>query len=148
MEATREEWFVAGTQQAVFAIDSIAAIEDAASASGKKTSKNAAVAARVVPDTPAARITAPAAGTVIALDPDIPPASQRLQFVAGPAAAGADLRWRVGGQPLGKGARVAWMPWPGRHVVQLTDGQGRVLDEIRIEVRGAGVAAGVPKKSV
>ncbi|MFN9728643.1 penicillin-binding protein 1C [Acidovorax sp.] len=148
MEAAREEWFVAGTQQALFAIDSIAAIEDAASASGKKTSKNAAVAARAVPDTSAARITAPVAGTVIALDPDIPPASQRLQFVAGPAAAGADLRWRLGGQPLGKGARVAWLPWPGRHVVQLTDGQGRVLDEIRIEVRGAGVAAGVPKKSV
>ncbi|MFN7857489.1 MAG: penicillin-binding protein 1C [Acidovorax sp.] len=148
MEAARDEWFVSGTQLAVFAIDSIAIIEDATSARGKKISKNAAVAARAVSDTPAARITAPAAGTVIALDPDIPAASQRLQFVAGPALAGADLRWRLGGKPLGKGARVAWLPWPGRHVVQLTDGQGRVLDEIRIEVRGAGVAAGVPKKSV
>ncbi|EER59046.1 penicillin-binding protein, transglycosylase and transpeptidase [Acidovorax delafieldii 2AN] len=46
------------------------------------------------------------------------------------------------GWPLGQGADVAWLPWPGRHVVQLTDARGAVLDEVRIEVRGAGVAAG------
>ena len=50
------------------------------------------------------------------------------------------LRWRMDGKPLGRGAQVAWLPWPGRHVVQLTDARGRVLDELRIEVRGAGVA--------
>jgi len=33
------------------------------------------------------------------------------------------------------------MPWPGRHVVQITDAQGKVLDEVRLEVRGAGVVA-------
>lgn len=85
----------------------------------------------------AARITAPAPGTIIALDPDIPPARQRLQFTA----TGSGLLWRMDGKPLGRGARVAWLPWPGRHVVQITDATGRVLDEIRIEVRGAGVAA-------
>ena len=40
-----------------------------------------------------------------------------------------------------QGAQWAWLPWPGRHVVQLTDVRGRVLDEVRIEVRGAGVVA-------
>ena len=45
------------------------------------------------------------------------------------------------GKPLGQGARIAWPPWPGRHVVQLTDTRGQVLDEVRIEVRGAGVRA-------
>lgn len=145
LEAARDEWFVPGTQQALFAIDSIAARDDSASATAPKRLKPAATASSAAPDAPGARITAPAPGSVIALDPDIPPANQRLQFVAGPAAAGTDLRWRIGGKPLGRGARVAWLPWPGRHVVQLTDGQGRVLDEIRIEVRGAGVAAPLQK---
>ena len=35
------------------------------------------------------------------------------------------------------------MPWPGRHLVQLTDARGTVLDEVRIEVRGAGVVEGM-----
>lgn len=90
---------------------------------------------------PAARITGPAPGTIVALDPDIPPARQRLQFTA----TGRGLLWRMDGKPLGRGARVAWLPWPGRHVVQLTDAKGQVLDEIRIEVRGAGAVAAAPK---
>ena len=81
---------------------------------------------------------------MIALDPDIPPARQRLQF----RAIGANLLWRMDGKPLGRGPRVAWLPWPGRHVVQITNAQGLVLDEIRIEVRGAGVAAGAAAGSV
>ncbi len=141
LEAARDEWFVTGTQQALFAIDSIAIQDDSERTAALRRLKNAPAATVAAPDASGARITAPAAGSVIALDPDIPPASQRLQFVAGSAAAGADLRWRIGGKPLGRGARVGWLPWPGRHVVQLTDGQGRVLDEIRIEVRGAGIAA-------
>ena len=74
---------------------------------------------------------------MVALDPDIPPARQRLQFTA----TGSDLHWRMDGKPLGRGARVAWLPWPGRHRVQITDAGGQVLDEIRLEVRGAGVVA-------
>jgi penicillin-binding protein 1C len=87
----------------------------------------------------AVRIAAPAPGSIVALDPDIPPQNQRVHFVAAPASA-PGLRWRMDGKPLGRGAQVAWLPWPGRHVVQLTDAGGRVLDELRIEVRGAGVA--------
>ena len=86
---------------------------------------------------PAVHISTPAPGTLLAIDPDIPPARQRLQFAASQPVAG--LRWRMDGKPLGRGARIAWLPWPGRHVVQLTDARGQVLDEVRIEVRGAGV---------
>ena len=140
LEAARDEWFVPGTQQPLFAMDSIADEAYGTSASGQKTFKNAARA----PAAPAsasvaapARITAPASGTVIALDPDIPPARQRLQFTATRDA----VQWRLDGKPLGRGARVPWLPWPGRHVVQITDAQGTVLDEVRLEVRGAGVVA-------
>lgn len=152
LEAAREEWFMAGTQQALFAMDSVAASADGTSARGQKGSQTAGRSAAEPPPfasasasasasdaavatAAVARITAPAPGTVIALDPDIPPARQRLQFTA----TGASLLWRMDDKPLGRGPRVAWLPWPGRHVVQITDAGGRVLDEIRIEVRGAGV---------
>ena len=83
----------------------------------------------------AARITAPANGTVLALDPDIPPSHQRLHF----AAEGQGLRWVMDGKVFAQGSSAQWLPWPGRHVVQLRDAQGAVQDEIRLEVRGAGV---------
>jgi penicillin-binding protein 1C len=87
---------------------------------------------------PAARILAPAPGTIVALDPDIPPARQRLRFEAANVQ-GAAVRWRIDGKPAGQGAQWAWLPWPGRHRVELTDARGQVLDRIQIEVRGAGV---------
>lgn len=118
LEAAREEWFIAGTEQSRFAPDS-----DAQPRSG----------------TP--RISAPADGTIVALDPDIPPQRQRLVFEAEGGAAGQALQWRIDGRMAGQGARLPWLPWPGRHVVQLVDArQGNVLDELRLEVRGAGVA--------
>ncbi|GAO24516.1 penicillin-binding protein 1c [Alicycliphilus sp. B1] len=86
---------------------------------------------------PTARILAPASGTIVALDPDIPPAHQRLRFEADSAA----VLWRIDGKPAGQGAQWAWLPWPGRHSVELLDARGRVLDQIPIEVRGAGVRA-------
>ena len=129
LEAARQEWFAAGTEQAVFAIDSGAGSAYGQSARGQNDSR-----------TIAARITSPASGTVIALDPDIPPTRQRLQFTA----TGEGLRWRMDGKPLGQGARVAWLPWPGRHVVQIVNARGQVLDEVRIEVRGAGAVAPPP----
>ena len=89
------------------------------------------------------RIAQPVSGAIVALDPDIPPAHQRVQLAASsvPSGAGARLRWRLDGKPLAAGAQHAWQPWPGRHQLQLTDAQGTVLDEIRLEVRGAGVRA-------
>lgn len=115
LEAARSEWFLAGTEQTHFAMD-------------RPTPKTKGAAA-------ALRIRAPAPGTIVALDPDIPPNRQRLSFVA----SGAGGRWRLDGKPLGQGTQLQWLPWPGRHVMQLTDARGTVLDEVRFEVRGAGV---------
>lgn len=135
LEAARTEWFLPGTQQAIFAIDSGAISAYSTGARGLKGSKLAPLGA--VENSPSARIVAPAAGTLIALDPDIPPTRQRLQFRAvGPV---LGLRWRMDGHPVGQGSALAWLPWPGRHVAQLTDAGGTVLDEVRFEVRGAGV---------
>ena len=114
-EAERDEWFIRGTEQ------SRMALRDA-------PTRNAAA------ERPA-RITAPAAGTIVALDPDIPPQHQRLSFTAD----GAQLRWRIDGKTIASGPQAQWLPWPGKHVVQLADVHGTVLDEIKIEVRGAGV---------
>ena len=119
LEAPRREWFIAGTEQGQFIPT------DALRPAGRATLANATLA----------RITAPSNGTIIALDPDIPPNRQRLTF----SAAGSQLRWLMDGKPFARGAHALWLPWPGRHRVQLVDGSGKVADEIRLEVRGAGV---------
>jgi penicillin-binding protein 1C len=118
LEAQRLEWFLPGTGQASVAVD------DGSGAKGRAAG--------------ALRITAPANGTILALDPDIPPQRQRLALRAEGAGA---LRWRVDGREFARGAEAAWLPWPGRHVLQLVDTDGRVADEVRVEVRGAGVKA-------
>ena len=134
LEAPRSEWFLQGTQQAVFAIDSVATGGDETVARGLKDPKDFKSQAAAAAST-AARITEPATGTIIALDPDIPPNRQRLRL----AAQGQDLRWRIDGKDFAKGNQAQWLPWPGRHRITLVDAQGRVLDEVRVEVRGAGV---------
>ncbi|MES2283820.1 MAG: penicillin-binding protein 1C [Pseudomonadota bacterium] len=124
LEAARNEWFIAGTEQKVFAMD-------APANTGFKRAKNTlSDDAQQAP-----RITAPVSGTIIALDPDIPPNRQRLSF----SAEGRNLRWLMDGKEFARGSDAQWLPWPGRHVVQLADAHGKVLDEIRLEVRGAGV---------
>ena len=114
LEARRSEWFIAGTEQAVFAVED-------------KAPTDAAGGAR--------RITAPADGTIIALDPDIPPERQRVRFEAD----GPQVAWHIDGKPFAKGQVTGWLPWPGRHRIELLDGRGKVLDSVRLEVRGAGV---------
>lgn len=130
LEAARTEWFLPDTQQALFAVDS-SNTQGQSAQNTKRVVANASDAA----SGPSARITAPASGTIVALDPDIPPARQRLRFTA----EGSNLRWQMDGKPFGQGPQVQWLPWPGRHVVQLVDARGAVLDEVRLEVRGAGV---------
>ena len=120
LEAPRDEWFLPGTAQPLFAM--------APDAHG--------AAQATVP----ARITAPQDGTILALDPDIPPARQRLTLLADAGGATpAALRWWIGAREIGRGPQAQWLPWPGRHVVQLRDAHGAVQDERRIEVRGAAV---------
>ena len=118
LEPAREEVFLAGTAIARVSVGKPAAAASAAPA-----------------------IANPANGTVFALDPDMPPVSQRVWFQA-EGIAGQSARavsWRMDGKPLGRGAEVAWLPWPGRHRVELLDAAGKVVDRIGIEVRGASV---------
>ena len=126
LEAARSEWFLPGTAQESFAINSIADNDPSTPGRGQKSLKN-------VPAGPAqaTRITAPADGTILALDPDIPPTRQRVRFTAD--AAGA--RWMMDGQPLGAGASVPWLPWPGRHRVTLVNAAGQPLDEPLAEAK-------------
>ena len=133
LEASRSEWFIKGTEQAQFAMVSGAARTRSNWATGQnKPEKTGFDAAG------SAKITAPTSGTIIALDPDIPPNRQRVTFQAD----GQNLRWQINGKPFARGAQAQWMPWPGRHAVQLVSAAGEVLDEVKIEVRGAGVKAG------
>jgi len=117
IEAARGEWFLQGTEQPLFALDN----------GGTGTSSGAA----------AARITAPADGTIIALDPDIPPLHQRVRFEA----EGRGVQWRIDGKHFARGNSAQWLPWPGRHVIELVDATGKVVDQRKLEVRGAGVVA-------
>ncbi|MGF6351746.1 penicillin-binding protein 1C [Variovorax sp. W2I14] len=112
IEAARSEWFLQGTEQPLFALDT-----------GMAT------------DAFAARITAPSDGTIIALDPDIPPLRQRVRFES----EGRGVQWRIDGKPFARGNNAQWLPWPGRHVIELVDASGKVVDQRKLEVRGAGV---------
>ncbi|MBC7682291.1 MAG: penicillin-binding protein 1C [Ferruginibacter sp.] len=123
-EAAREEWFVQGTQQNQFAMHSVAVSAGSSSASGLKSLQNSPT-----------RITSPTTGTIFALDPDIPPNRQRVDLQA----EGAGLRWWIDGKAFAQGPSAQWLPWPGRHVVQIRNAQGAVLDSVRLEVRGAGL---------
>ena len=102
LEAARQEWFVAGTETGEVAL------------------------ADGVP-----RILAPADGSIIALDPDIPRESQQLRFES----RGAGL-WQLDGRALGADAGLWWSPTPGHHRLSLLDPAGRELDAVEFQVRG------------
>ncbi len=78
-------------------------------------------------------ITSPRDGSVFALDPDIPPAAQRITFE------GAAGSWWLDGRLVGRGSQVSWAPWPGPHRLELRRGDGQPLQAVRFEVRGASV---------
>ena len=134
IEAPRQEWFLAGTEQRHFSPPAtVSASNDI------RTGKGDGVhAGRQDPDPSAlpARIVAPAPDTIIALDPDIPPANQQLRLEASHGTS-TELHWFIDDQPVGQGARVGWMPLPGRHTITLRNARGGALDARRIEVRGA-----------
>ena len=115
LESPRREWFLRGT--------AMSTVRAAASRGGDDG----------IASTP--RIRTPAADTVVALDPDIPEAHQRVALVATPASAA--LRWRIDDVVLSEqGARVLWPPTSGRHRVVLLDEAGAELSAVDFEVRG------------
>ena len=116
LEPDRTERFLAGTELAV--------IEGAAGTDARATRFG---------------IAHPRDGSLFALDPDIPPAVQRLVFEGQPGT------WVLDGRRLGTGASVSWSPWPGRHRLSLLAADGRELQRVHFEVRGAGVKPGAPR---
>ncbi len=82
-----------------------------------------------------ARIAYPAGGSVIALDPDIPPPLQRLPLRLS-AAAGKAWQWEMDGKRLGRVDRVqGWLPQPGKHRLRLLDDNRQTVDAVDFEVR-------------
>ena len=107
----KDEWFVAGT------------------APGKS----------LPPVRGEARIAYPQAGAVLAIDPDIPPAAQRVFLEA---RNGAGAVWVLDGTTLGAADTLhAWAPVAGAHVLELADDQGRTLDRVSFHIRGSGRVA-------
>jgi penicillin-binding protein 1C len=108
VEAPRREWFVVGTQsERVNGVPAAGAL---------------------------ARIESPSNGTVIALDPDIPPAVQRVPIRARGAVDG--LHFRLDDAMLGDAhAAVLWQPHAGYHTLWLEDRDGRAVDRVHFTVR-------------
>ncbi|MCC6715054.1 MAG: penicillin-binding protein 1C [Gammaproteobacteria bacterium] len=80
----------------------------------------------------APRIAYPGEGAILALDPDIPAARQRVFFAMEPASSAA--RWQLDGAEVAAGD--GWHPRGGEHALRLVDAEGRVLDQVRFLVRG------------
>ena len=80
------------------------------------------------------RFTNPVAGSVYALDPDIPADRQRL--VIGVSGSATAHRIQLESRDLGPADHCApVMPGPGLHRLRLVDGGGRIVDQILFTVR-------------
>jgi len=107
-EPARQEWFVAGTAQAAMA---------AAPPTARRP-----------------RIVSPLSGTVYALDPDIPPKSQRIRLKSSGAVSGERLV--LDGQDAGIAEQApVVLPSPGRHILLLVSAEGRMLDRSVFSIR-------------
>jgi penicillin-binding protein 1C len=81
------------------------------------------------------RILYPPSGTILALDPDIPPEVQKVFFIS--QTEKEDLQWMLNGTLMeGIGKTVSWSPKAGNHFLAMLDREGNVLDSIQFEVRG------------
>jgi penicillin-binding protein 1C len=108
LEPERREWFIAGTERREVQLATQQAL---------------------------VKITYPAQGVIIALDPDIPPMRQAIPLRQSGQAA-PNWQWRLDGKTLGRFAKVKhWLPQPGRHTLSLQDENGKPVDEVRFEVR-------------
>jgi len=81
------------------------------------------------------RIVYPPSGTVIALDPDIPPELQKIFFIS--QTNENEFRWLLNGESLETGGKtIPWTPRAGKYFLAIADGEEKILDYIYFEVRG------------
>jgi penicillin-binding protein 1C len=81
------------------------------------------------------RIIYPPTGTVIALDPDVPPELQKVFFIS--QTDESVFQWVLNGQPLSAGGKVIpWTPKTGKYLLAIAEKGGKILDYIDFEVRG------------
>jgi penicillin-binding protein 1C len=108
--ASREEWFIRGTEPNL---------------QNQRTG-------RFNP-----RILYPPSGTVMAVDPDIPPELQIVFFVS--QVHGDDFQWVLNGSALkSTGRTISWIPKAGKYHLAIADKDEKVLDYVYFEVRGPG----------
>jgi penicillin-binding protein 1C len=108
IEPRREEWFLEGT--------TVALVARAQSAAGRP------------------RIVSPPDGAVLALDPDIPMARQRVALQVVGARRGMHLR--IDSRIVPATGPQLWQPAPGQRIVRLLDEEGVEVDRVQITVRG------------
>jgi penicillin-binding protein 1C len=87
-------------------------------------------------------ITSPRDGSIFAIDPDMPPATQRITFE------GEHGVWVLDGKRVGAAKTLAWAPWPGRHELTLQKRGGETIQTVRFEVRGAGLKSSGPMSAL
>jgi len=107
-EPPREEWFLDGT--------GLALVTRTEASEGRP------------------RIVSPPPGAVLALDPDIPAARQRVPLVV--AAARPGMHLQIDSRTLPANVTQLWQPLPGRRIVRLVDENGAEVDRVQVTVRG------------
>ncbi|MBF0272472.1 MAG: penicillin-binding protein 1C [Magnetococcales bacterium] len=107
LEPPRQEWYLTGTEMGDIHLNDIASRPP--------------------------RITEPADGSILALDPDIPPGHQRLFPRMEPLH--PRHHWRMDGQPLDV-SREGWTLTSGPHHLELLDEHDTIVSSSRFQVRG------------
>jgi penicillin-binding protein 1C len=83
------------------------------------------------------RILYPPSGTVLAVDPDIPPELQKVFFVS--QIREDHCQWLLNGSALKMtGRTIPWIPKAGKYHLAIADKDEKVLDYVYFEVRGSG----------
>ncbi len=108
VEPPRDEWFLEGT--------AVALVERTQSPAGRP------------------RIVSPPDGAILALDPDIPMARQRVAVTVAGARPGMLLR--VDSRTMPATRPQLWHPRPGRRMVRVLDENGSEVDRVQVTVRG------------
>lgn len=116
-EATRQEWFLKGTEQTQVEV------------SGNVSKKSAKLG-----------IHYPVQGSIFAIDAEIPVENQRIFFIANTRSNKKQLFWQIDNAPKESLEKhQGWFPLPGKHQLKLIDENGNIVDKVNFIVkRGMG----------